>query len=100
MANTPEGKVKDKVGKLLRKHGCYYHMPVTGGWGRSALDYIGCHNGLFFSIETKAPGKIPTDRQEQIIAEVERAQGRVFVIDGQAGLEELERWLSSTHPLD
>jgi penicillin-binding protein-related factor A (putative recombinase) len=66
-------------------------MPVQGGYGQSTLDYIGCHNGRFFSIETKAPGKKPTDRQNMIIDQMNAAGGKTFVIDGD--LEELEEWL-------
>jgi hypothetical protein len=101
MASTPEGKVKDKISKMLREHGVWYHMPVPGGYGKTALDYICCYHGLFFSIEAKRPGAKPTDRQESIIADIKRAEGIVFTIDGVNGqLEALYLWLSSTSPLD
>ena len=63
MAATPEKKVKDNVIKILKAHGAYYHMPVVNGMGTPTLDFVGCHKGSFFSIETKAPGKVPTPRQ-------------------------------------
>lgn len=92
MTTTPEGKVKAKVSKILRDtpH-MYYHMPVPGGFGGTTLDYIGCHSGVFFAIETKKPGGKPTDRQNMIIEQMRRAGGKVFVIDGDT--EELEAWL-------
>ena len=97
MAQTPEGKVKQKVSRLLRETASvYYHMPVPGGFGGTTLDYIGSHVGRFFAIETKKPGGKPTDRQKQIISQIEEAGGKVFVIDGDT--EELERWLGSTTP--
>lgn len=95
MAVTPEGAVKKKVTALLNEAGCYHHMPVPGGFGGTTLDYIGCHYGFFFGIETKAPGKKPTERQEVIIKMIQRARGETFVIDQAPGPEfdRLKRWL-------
>jgi hypothetical protein len=93
MATTPEGKVKRAVSGLLKATpNLYYHMPVPGGYGGTTLDYIGCHRGDFFAVETKKPGAKPTDRQKQIIASMERSGGTVFVIDGD--ITELETWLN------
>lgn len=93
MAQTPEGRVKQKVSGLLKATpGVFYDMPVPSGYGGSTLDYIGCYLGRFFAVETKAPGKKPTARQKQIIAAIERAGGKTFVIDGD--LTELEDWLN------
>ena len=97
MASTPEGKVKRKVSGLLKATpDVFYDMPVPSGYGGSTLDYIGCHRGAFFAVETKAPGKKPTARQKQIIAAMERAGGKVFVIDDthDEALEELRTWLN------
>lgn len=96
MAQTPEGKVKAKVSGLLKATpGIYYHMPVPGGFGGTTLDYIGCHRGRFFAIETKKPGGKPTDRQKQIISQIEQTGGKTFVIDGDT--TELELWLKDHH---
>jgi len=93
MATTPEGKVKAKVSKILQAaERTYYHMPVPGGFGGTTLDYIGCHSGVFFAIETKKPGGKPTDRQNMIIEQMRAAGGKVFVIDGDT--TELEEWLN------
>lgn len=91
---TPEGKVKEQVKKLLKAHGAYYHMPMQNGMGAPSLDFICCHNGRFFAIETKAPGKKPTPRQEQTMAEIAFAGGYVFVISNQEGLDILEAYLN------
>ncbi len=89
---TPEGRIKDAVKRLLKKYDCYWHCPVQNGMGRPALDFmhVTC-SGYVCAIETKAPGKKPTPRQLQTIAEIEAAGGTVFVTDG--NLEELEAWL-------
>lgn len=88
---TPEGKVKEKVKQLLRKYNVYWHMPVQSGFGAPSLDFICCVVGKYLAIETKAPGKKPTPRQEETIRQIQLSGGRCFVIDGD--LELLETWL-------
>lgn len=88
MATTPEGKVKADVKKVLAQFGDKIDgfWPVPSGFGESHLDYVGCidtpSGGRFFAVETKAPGKKPTPRQSLRIANVKKAGGVVFVIDG------------------
>lgn len=89
---TPEGKVKERVKKVLKEYGAYWHMPVQNGMGAPTLDFICCHFGRYFAVETKAGGQQPTPRQELTIAAIRGAGGKVFVIDGDTA--ELERWLS------
>lgn len=94
--STPEGKIKALVTKLLKAQAnIYWFMPVQNGMGRATLDYVGWHHGLPFAVETKAPGKKPTARQELTIREMVAAGARVFVIDGDEGLRELEEWLKT-----
>ncbi len=97
MAQTPEGRVKRAVSALLRKtpH-IYYHMPVPGFGGGTTLDYIGSHMGRFFAIETKAPGKRLTERQEVLVSQIAHSGAKVFVIDGadSKSLLALATWLS------
>jgi hypothetical protein len=94
---TPEAKVKAGIRAVLRRHEphVYDYMPVPGGYGRSALDYIGCCCGMFFAIEAKRRGKVPTPRQETTIEAMELAGARVFIIDGPDGMGELDRWLTT-----
>lgn len=96
MATTPEGRVKDLVKKLLKEYAphVYYHMPVQNGMGSPTLDFIGCAYGVYFGIETKAPGKSPTPRQAATMEQIVQAKGRVFVIDGPTTRYiELRNWL-------
>tara|TARA_R110000772_G_scaffold159223_2_gene270387 strand:+ start:1263 stop:1613 length:351 start_codon:yes stop_codon:yes gene_type:complete len=99
MAQTPEGKIKEMVKKVLDE--CklagytYYNFPVPSGYGTPMLDVVGCHHGVFFAVETKAPGKKPTPRQLFCIEEMHAAGGAVFVIDGPGSLEKLEEWLDT-----
>lgn len=80
---TPEGRVKKKISKYLDSlPGCWYNMPVPSGYGKSMLDYIGCWRGRAFSIEAKAPGEVPSPRQEGTIDDMRASKMAVFVIDG------------------
>jgi hypothetical protein len=96
---TPEGRVKAKVNRVLAPYikagWAYKFMPVQTGFGKKTLDYLLCVAGSFWSIETKAPGKVPTPLQEVHIREIESAGGKVFVIDSVDcdELAELERAL-------
>lgn len=93
---TPEGRVKAAIKKVLDlyKPDVYAHWPVQNGMGSPTLDCNGIANGLAFSIEAKAPGEKPTERQQKTIRDIERAGGVVFVIDGQKSqLDELDLWL-------
>lgn len=82
MATTPEGRVKDKVKKALRAKGVLpfaevagaphknavgtYYMPVAGQFSvRGVHDFVGCWNGVFFSLETKAPNNPDDETKHQ-----------------------------------
>ena len=103
MASTPEGKVKARVKDIISKCGddAYCFWPVQTGMGSRTLDCLGVHKGAAFAIETKAPGKHPTEIQELIIEQMERAGVTVFVIGERetgdayrySGIEDLTRWL-------
>lgn len=90
---TPEGKVKDKVKKLLKEYGAYWFMPVQAGFGAPGLDFHCAVNGIALFIETKAGNKQPTPRQETTIAAIQKSGGVVFVVNELTGLAELEAWL-------
>jgi hypothetical protein len=90
---TPEGRVKEKVKRLLKRAGAYWHMPVQNGLGAPSLDFVGCHNGKFFAVETKAGTKQPTPRQAHTIETMQRAGAQVFVVNEVEGMPELEFWL-------
>lgn len=72
MAQTPEGRVKAAVKKRLTEYGLvhltkvddsgagnmegFFFMPVAGPYSVHGIhDFVGCWQGVFFSIETKAP---------------------------------------------
>lgn len=94
MAQTPEGKVKDKVKKVLKQFGAYWHCPVQNGLGAPSLDFIGCFHGMYYGIETKAGNKQPTPRQTSTMQDIEAAGGKTFLINEVTGTTELEAWCS------
>lgn len=94
MARTPEGRVKDAVTALLKRHSAYYFFPVMGGYGRSGIpDIIACVRGRFFGIECKAGYNKPTPLQEKELREIQFAGGTSIVVREDT-LAELERILN------
>lgn len=92
--STPEGKVKERVKKLLRRFDIYWHMPVQNGMGSPSLDFICCVRGYYLAIETKAPGKKPTPRQELTMEAITKAGGFVFVVSDDDTFIRLEAFLN------
>lgn len=92
---TPEGKTKAKIKRVLDRYGdeLWRYMPVPGGYGKQALDYVCCYRGYFFTIEAKRKGGRPTEKQLGTMDDVRAAGGTVFVIDDDTS--ELEAWLST-----
>jgi penicillin-binding protein-related factor A (putative recombinase) len=64
-------------------------MPVPSGYGATTVDYLCCYRGHFFAIEAKAPGKVPTPRQDYVLEQIRLAGGSTFVIAGEADLDGL-----------
>jgi hypothetical protein len=97
MAQTPEGRVKAEIRKVLDKYkpSLYYDMPVPYGYGKSTLDFVGWFKGRPFAIEAKRAGKQPTDRQEGIIHDMLLAGATVFCIAGEGATAPLEDWLGN-----
>jgi hypothetical protein len=94
---TPEGRVKKVVKGVLDQHRAWHFWPVQTGYGEFVLDCIGCHQGAFFAIETKAPGAKPTPRQKAIAERMNMAGAAVFILDG-TNMETLTQWLSRPRP--
>lgn len=96
---TPEGRVKKWVDALLASFATHkpmwWYKPVQHGFGKRALDYIGCCNGKFFSIETKAPDEWLTPYQRGTAREIIESGGAVFIISTIEGAAALGRWLKA-----
>lgn len=100
---TPEGKVKASVKKLLDSYApfVWYFMPVQRGLGckRGVPDFIGLCNGAFFAIETKAPGKKPTQLQQYMMEQIRKAGGDTFTVDDAESLGFVKEWLMKKQPI-
>lgn len=87
---TPEGKIKRKVNQALKEFGehVWKFMPVqASAFGMPALDYLLCYRGRFIAIETKAPGKKTTARQEATCNAIRDAGGLCFLVDDDESLQ-------------
>ena len=82
MAQTPEGKVKAAVKRILDAHNVYYFPPATGGYGRSGVpDIVCCVNGHFLAIECKAGNGKTTVLQERELQAIRDAGGVAMVVN-------------------
>ena len=92
MASTPEGRVKDAVKKVLKKHGIWYFMPVSRGMGMHGIpDFICCWEGNFLGIEAKAAGlrSNVSPLQKRALASIKAHGGLAIVVDDIEQLEAL-----------
>lgn len=95
---TPEGRIKDAVKKVMRKHGVWYFMPMQNGFGVVGIpDFICCIDGLFFTVETKAPGKREntTPNQQRVMREILEHGGYAIVADDAKQVEDYIIFLRS-----
>jgi hypothetical protein len=107
--STPEGKVKDKIKKLLSEYKIYpaskagdfpvdsagwYFMPIATRFGVTGIpDFLGHYNGRLWAIEAKAKGKKPTGFQALQIEALRISGAPCFIVDGPESLEEFKQWL-------
>lgn len=95
---TPESKAKDKLRRILKKHGCYFFFPPANGYGSTGIsDVIGCKNGRLFAVEVKADTKV-TALQQKNLDDIVLNGGKAFVVRltklGVAtGYDEVEKFL-------
>ena len=83
--STPEGKIKIALKReLSRVPESYQFWPVQMGLGAATLDCLLCVAGHFVAIETKAPGKELTARQEITRKALAKAGAMVYVVDSPA----------------
>lgn len=82
MAQTPEGKIKAKLDRLLKELGVWYYSPQAGPFGFAGIpDRVAIVRGLFIGIECKADrSKKPTALQVKCMRDIEAAGGKCFVV--------------------
>ena len=82
MATTPEGKIKNKLDKMLKSEKVWFYSPQAGPFGRAGVpDRVAILEGQFIGIECKADRtKKPTALQLKCMKEIEMAGGKCFVV--------------------
>lgn len=79
---TPEARVKKKIEHKLLGWGAYVSTPIGTRYGNNGTpDILACIGGLFFGIEAKADGQMPTWLQTDNLCEIAFAGGVPLVID-------------------
>lgn len=87
MAQTPEGKVKKEIKRILDKYraagNLWYHFVANNGYGNSGCpDVLACCHGTFIAIELKADStKKPTALQQIQLDAISRAGGISLVVN-------------------
>ncbi len=91
---TPEGKVKEKIDKILKKYDVWYDKPARHVMGRRGKPDYTClaHGNTAFWIEAKAGKGKPSDLQLIEHADIRRHGGTVFIIN-ETNLYSLEEFL-------
>jgi hypothetical protein len=95
MANTPEGKVKAKVTKMLKEYQVWYFFPANNGFGKAGIpDIIAIVDGVFVGIEVKAdPTKKPTELQVRCGEEIRRSGAEWFLVCDDTSLLQVESYI-------
>ena len=98
---TPESKVKKRIKAILEELPCYFFMPPANGYGRAGIpDFVGCLNGMFFSIEAKAGKGKTTALQDRELERIRQAGGLALIVNEENldGLKIiLEGWNGHNH---
>ena len=93
--STPEGKVKDALRKVLKKHDVWYFSPVSRGLGKHGIpDFVCCFGGRFLGFEAKAlDGMQPTTLQKLCMADITNHGGYCMTVTPDA-IDVVDAWLT------
>ena len=96
MATTPEGKIKNKLDKMLKYEKVWYYSPQAGPFGRAGVpDRVDILGGQFIGIECKADRtKKPTALQLKCMQEIEDAGGKCFVVCDDESIEQVREYIN------
>lgn len=96
-ATTPEGRIKNKLSKMLRDKGIWYFYPASNGFGRAGIpDLIAIVDGLFVGLECKAdPSKKPTALQKKCGEDIEKAGGVWFLVNSDEMIQNVQEFIES-----
>ena len=96
MATTPEGKIKNKLDKMLKYEKVWYYSPQAGPFGRAGVpDRVAILGGQFIGIECKADRtKKPTALQLKCMQDIEDAGGKCFVVCDDESIEQVREYIN------
>jgi|TARA_R100001460_G_scaffold212_3_gene933 hypothetical protein len=96
MATTPEGKIKNKLDKMLKYEKVWYYSPQAGPFGRAGVpDRVAILGGQFIGVECKADRtKKPTALQLKCMQEIEDAGGKCFVVCDDESIEQVREYIN------
>jgi len=99
MAQTPEGKIKKALDKTLQAEGVWAYSPQAGPFGSAGIpDRVAIVNGRFVGVGCKAnKSRKPTALQTAIMARIENAGGKCFVVYDQATIEEVREFIDASN---
>ena len=94
-ALTPEGKVKQKVSRMLKQYKLWFFYPAANGMGRAGIpDVIAIVAGEFVGIEVKADKtKKPTMLQQQCGRQIIDAGAQWFLVYDDQSLAVVEQYI-------
>lgn len=77
-----EGDVKKIIKQVLNDTpDCWWFMPPANGYGRSGIpDFVGCHKGNMFAIETKFGSNTTTANQKRELQQLTAAGAEVWIV--------------------
>jgi len=96
MATTPEGRIKNKLDKMLKSERVWFYSPQAGPFGRAGVpDRVAILGGRFIGIECKADRtKKPTALQLKCMKEIEMAGGKCFVVYDDETIDQVREFIN------
>lgn len=92
---TPEGRIKAALDKMLKAEGVWFYPPQAGPFGGAGIpDRVAVVGGLFLGVECKSDAsKKPTALQLKVMADIEKAGGKCFVVYDKETIEQVREWI-------
>ena len=98
MGDTPEGKIKIKLDRVLKRHKVWFFSPQAGIFGKSGVpDRIAIVGGAFVGIECKADKtKKLTALQNICKGKIEDAGGKYFTVYDEFTINEVANYINAS----
>ena len=94
-----ESVIQGKVTSYLKKLGHPY-IKTSGAGSRGWPDITACINGRLVSIEMKAPGNVPTAKQQAVADKIRYASGLWVSYDNERDCYEMIDYVENLEPIE